>query len=30
VKVIALGNFKEADFNAKNLLEVKTILERFL
>jgi len=30
VKVIALGNFKEADFTAKNLLEVKTILERFL
>jgi HAD superfamily hydrolase (TIGR01549 family) len=29
-KVIALGNFKEADFTAKNLLEVKTILERFL
>lgn len=29
-KIIALGNFKEADYNAKNLLDVKNILERFL
>jgi len=30
MKVIVLGNFKEADFNAKSLIDVKNILERFL
>jgi len=30
VKVISLGDFKEADFTAKNLLDVKNILENLI
>jgi len=30
IKIIALGDFKEADYIAKNLLDVKDILKRFL
>jgi HAD superfamily hydrolase (TIGR01549 family) len=30
LKIIVLGDFKEADFNAKNLLDVKNILENLI